>query len=146
MALDLLTQQTVRVVDGDGLNWEDAIRQAAQPLVDNGTVGDDYVEAMIDVVKDKGPYINIGPNIALAHSRPRASVKRIGLSLMKTNQPVNLVSDEHPVKLWFVLAATDSTSHLKVIQELSTVLMDADRTKKLLAATSVDDVLAILKD
>ncbi|HIW70498.1 MAG TPA: PTS sugar transporter subunit IIA [Candidatus Limosilactobacillus merdipullorum] len=146
MALDLLTQQTVQVVDGDGLNWEDAIRQAAQPLVDNGTVGDDYVEAMIDVVKDKGPYINIGPNIALAHSRPRASVKRIGLSLMKTNQPVNLVSDEHPVKLWFVLAATDSTSHLKVIQELSTVLMDADRTKKLLAATSVDDVLAILKD
>lgn len=146
MALDLLTQQTVQVVDGDGLNWEDAIRQAAQPLVDNGTVGDDYVEAMIDVVKDKGPYINIGPNIALAHSRPRASVKRIGLSLMKTNQPVNLVSDEHPVKLWFVLAATDSTSHLRVIQELSTVLMDADRTKKLLAATSVDDVLAILKD
>lgn len=146
MALDLLTQQTVQVVDGDGLNWEDAIRQAAQPLIDNGTVGDDYVEAMIDVVKDKGPYINIGPNIALAHSRPRASVKRIGLSLMKTNQPVNLVSDEHPVKLWFVLAATDSTSHLKVIQELSTVLMDADRTKKLLAATSVDDVLAILKD
>lgn len=146
MVLDLLTQQTVQVVDGDDLSWEDAIRKAAKPLVDNGTVGDDYVEAMIDVVKDKGPYINIGPNIALAHSRPRPSVKRIGLSLMKTNQPVNLVSDEHPVKLWFVLAATDSNSHLKVIQELSTVLMDADRTKKLLAATSVDDVLAILKD
>lgn len=146
MALDLLNQQTVQVVDGNDLNWQDAIRQAAKPLVDNGTVGDDYVEAMIDVVKDKGPYINIGPNIALAHSRPRPSVKKIGLSLMKTNQPVNLVSDEHPVKLWFVLAATDSTSHLKVIQELSTVLMDAERTKKLLAADSVDDILEILKD
>lgn len=146
MALDLLNQQTVQVVDGDDLKWEDAIRKAAKPLVDNGTVGDDYVEAMINVVKDKGPYINIGPNIALAHSRPRPSVKKIGLSLMKTNQPVDLVSDKHPIKLWFVLAATDSTSHLKVIQELSTVLMDADRTKQLLAATSVDEILEILKD
>ena len=101
---------------------------------------------MIDVVEDKGPYINIGPNIALAHARPRPSVKKIGLALMKTNKPVNLASDEHSVKLWFVLAATDSNSHLKVIQQLSTVLMDADRTKQLLAATSVDDVLATLKD
>lgn len=146
MALDLLDQQTVQVVDGSDLTWQDAIRQAAKPLVDNGTAGEDYVDAMIDVVEDKGPYINIGPNIALAHSRPRPSVKKVGLALMKTNQPVNLVSDEHPVKLWFILAATDSNSHLKVIQELSTVLMDADRTKQLLAATSVDDVLDILKD
>lgn len=145
MALDLLTKDTVQVVDGSDLSWEDAIKQAAQPLVDNGTVGDDYVQAMIDVVKEQGPYINIGPEIALAHSRPRASVKRIGLSLMKTNQDVDLVSKDHPVKLWFVLAATDSNSHLGVIQELSQVLMDPEKQKALLAAQSVDDVLDVLK-
>lgn len=145
MALDLLTKDTVQVVDGSDMNWEDAIKQAAQPLVANGTVGDDYVQAMIDVVKDQGPYINIGPEIALAHSRPRASVKHIGLALMKTNQDVNLVSKDHPVKLWFVLAATDSNSHLSVIQELSQVLMDPEKQKALLAAQSVDDILDVLK-
>lgn len=146
MALDLLNKATVQVLDGDTLNWQGAIRRAAKPLVDNGTVGEDYVQAMIDVVQEKGPYINIGPNIALAHSRPRPSVKRIGLSLLKTNEPIDLTSKDHPVKLWFVLAATDSTSHLKVIQELSTVLMDSERTAKLLAAESVDEILAVLKD
>ena len=146
MALDLLNSETVQVLDGDTLKWQGAIRRTAKPLVDNGTVGTDYVEAMIDVVQEKGPYINIGPNIALAHSRPRPSVKRIGLSLLKTNESVDLTSKDHPVKLWFVLAATDSTSHLKVIQELSQVLMDSERTNKLLAAKSVDEILDVLKD
>lgn len=145
MALDLLTKETVQVLDGDQLDWQTAIKTAAQPLVDNGTVGDDYVQAMIDVVEKQGPYINIGPEIALAHSRPRASVKHIGLSLLKTNDDVNLVTKDHPVKLWFVLAATDSNSHLGVIQQLSQALMDAERTKKLLAAQSVDEILDILK-
>lgn len=145
MALELLTKETVQVLEGNTLDWQSAIRQAAKPLVDNGTVGDDYVQAMIDVVEKQGPYINIGPEIALAHSRPRASVKRIGLSLLKTNSEVDLVNKDHPVKLWFVLAATDSNSHLSVIQQLSQVLMDTDRTQKLLAAKSTEEILDILK-
>lgn len=145
MALELLTKETVQVLEGDTLDWQSAIRQATKPLVDNGTVGDDYVQAMIDVVEKQGPYINIGPEIALAHSRPRASVKRIGLSLLKTNSEVDLVNKDHPVKLWFVLAATDSNSHLSVIQQLSQVLMDTDRTQKLLAAKSTKEILDILK-
>ena len=68
------------------------------------------------------------------------------MSLLKTNESVDLTSKDHPVKLWFVLAATDSTSHLKVIQELSQVLMDSERTNKLLAAKSVDEILDVLKD
>jgi PTS system ascorbate-specific IIA component len=145
LALELLTKETVQVLEGNTLDWQSAIRQAAKPLVDNGTVGDDYVQAMIDVVEKQGPYINIGPEIALAHSRPRASVKRIGLSLLKTNSEVDLVNKDHPVKLWFVLAATDSNSHLSVIQQLSQVLMDTDRTQKLLAAKSTEEILDILK-
>ena len=73
MELDLLNKQIVQVVDGRDLTWQDAIRKASQPLIDNGTVGNDYVDSMIDVVEEKGPYINIGPNIALAHARPRTN-------------------------------------------------------------------------
>ena len=144
MALELLNSQTIQVVDGEELDWKEAIQKAANPLVENGTIGTDYVDSMIQVVMDKGPYINIGPNIALAHSRPQESVKKVGLSLMKTNQPVNLLSDEHPVKLWFVLSAVDSTSHLSVIQELSKLLMNNQNLDQLLKAKTVDDILVVL--
>ncbi|WP_283583013.1 PTS sugar transporter subunit IIA [Limosilactobacillus difficilis] len=145
MALDLLTKDTIQVVEADHLNWQEAIRKAAQPLVDNGTIGKDYVNSMVEVVKKKGPYINIGPEIALAHSRPSQSVKRIGLALMKTKQDVDLVNKDHPIRLWFVLAAVDSTSHLEVIKELSQVLMDQSKQKALLNAQSVDEILQVLK-
>ena len=145
MAVDLLTKDTIQVVEADHLNWQEAIRKAAQPLVDNGTIGKDYVNSMVEVVKKKGPYINIGPEIALAHSRPSQSVKRIGLALMKTKQDVDLVNKDHPIRLWFVLAAVDSTSHLEVIKELSQVLMDQSKQKALLNAQSVDEILQVLK-
>lgn len=144
MALDLLDSQTVQVVDGEDLDWRMAIKKAADPLVQKKLVGNDYVDKMIQVVDEQGPYINIGPNIALAHARPCPSVKKVSLSLMKTNQPINLVNDQHPVRLWFVLAAVDSTSHLSVIQELSALLMNAENTQKLLEAESVEEILDVL--
>ena len=127
-----MDSQTVQVVDGKDLDWRMAIKKAADPLVQKKLVGNDYVDKMIQVVDEQGPYINIGPNIALAHARPCPSVKKVSLSLMKTNQPINLVNDQHPVRLWFVF------------QELSALLMNAENTQKLLEAESVEEILDVL--
>lgn len=143
MAVSYLTPTTVQLADGHDLDWPGAIKLAAQPLVDNHSIGADYVQSMIDVVKQQGPYINIGAEIALAHSRPSKSVKKVGLSLLKLTHDVNLIDDKHPVKLWFVLAATDDHSHLEVIKQLTQVLMDPDKNKQLLAATSKEQILAV---
>ncbi len=147
MALELLTRQTVQILDGTNLGWKEAIERAAAPLVEANKIGSDYVQSMVDVVKKQGPYINIGPEIALAHSRPTASVKEIGLALLKTNQDVNLLDDNsHPVKLWFVLAAVDSASHLEVIKELSQLLMQPEKVKQLLSADDVDEILRLVHE
>lgn len=141
---NLLNAHTIRVEDGDALTWEDAIREAAQPLVDLKYVENSYVDSMIDVVKSEGPYINIGPQVALAHARPNDSVHKIGLSLLKTNKSVDLVGEDHPVKLWFVLAATDSNSHLSVIQQLMLVLTNNDILNELLKAPTADKIIEVL--
>lgn len=141
---DLLNAHTIQIKDGGSYKWEDAIRKAAQPLVDLKFVENAYVDSMIDVVQEEGPYINIGPQIALAHARPNDNVHKIGLSLLKTNSSVDLVSEDHPVKLWFVLAATDSNSHLSVIQQLMAVLTNNDILNKLLEAKSVDELIEAL--
>ncbi|GKT04085.1 PTS sugar transporter subunit IIA [Furfurilactobacillus entadae] len=96
MLNEWLTDQTVQVVDASDLDWRAVIRLAAQPLVTNGSVTTDYVDAMVNVVEEQGPYINIGEHIALAHTRPEDGAKKISLALLKTAQPVSLVNDEHP--------------------------------------------------
>lgn len=143
--LDLLNAQTLQVADGSNLSWEEAITIAAQPLVDTNIIDPAYVDSIISVVKEKGPYMNIGPQIVLAHARPDSSVHGVGLSLLKTNSAVDFVDAKHPVKLWFVLTATDSQSHLGVIQQLMTLLTDKAAVQKVLEALSVGQILTILQ-
>ncbi|WP_047998561.1 PTS sugar transporter subunit IIA [Lactiplantibacillus herbarum] len=144
MLLDLVNSNTVQVVAGSDMNWKQAIRLAAEPLINNKTIENEYVNEMLKVVESEGPYINIGPNIALAHSRPAGNVHKIGLSILKTDTSINLVSDKHPINLWFVLAATDNNSHLSVIQELMEILTDESAVKAMLRAADKTEILNII--
>lgn len=137
--LDLLNAHTLQVADGSNLNWQEAIAIAAQPLVNAKIIEPAYIESMVRVINEKGPYMNIGPQIVLAHARPDDSVHGIGLSLLKTNAAVD------PVKLWFVLTAMDSQSHLSVIQQLMELLTDKKAVQRMLVAISVDELLTILR-
>ncbi|MBQ0834970.1 MULTISPECIES: PTS sugar transporter subunit IIA [Lactiplantibacillus] len=144
MLLDLLNVQTVQVVEGTDMDWQQAIKLAAEPLLSNKTIEKEYVSEMLNVVKSEGPYINIGPKIALAHSRPAGNVHKIGLSILKTNHSINLVNNDHPVNLWFVLAAVDNNSHLAVIKELMELLTDETAVADMLNATNESEILKII--
>ncbi|MBU7496045.1 PTS mannitol transporter subunit IIA [Lactiplantibacillus pentosus] len=144
MLLDLLNVQTVQVVEGTDMDWQQAIKLAAEPLLSNKTIEKEYVSEMLNVVKSEGPYINIGPKIALAHSRPAGNVHKIGLSILKTNHSINLVNNDHPVNLWFVLAAVDNNSHLAVIKELMELLTDKTAVADMLNATNESEILKII--
>lgn len=144
MLCDLLNKDTIQIDNTTHMNWEDAIRKAAIPLLKNNSIEDKYVDAMIDSVKDNGPYINIGQGIALAHSRPENGVHKIAVSLLRTHPAVNLVNEEHKIQLWFVLAAVDNNSHLRVIQQLAELLGDQEKIKQMLAADSIDELANII--
>lgn len=144
MLLDLLNVQTVQVVEGTDMDWQQAIKLAAEPLLSNKTIEKGYVSEILNVVKSEGPYINIGPKIALAHSRPTGNVHKIGLSILKTNHSINLVNNDHPVNLWFVLAAVDNNSHLAVIKELMELLTDKTAVADMLNATNESEILKII--
>ncbi|WP_304057327.1 PTS sugar transporter subunit IIA [Levilactobacillus namurensis] len=141
MLASLLTKDTIQIQNNTNLNWKEAIRQAASPLLEAGKVEESYVDSMIDVVEKNGPFINIGPHIALAHSRPEKGVNEMGMALMKVTPAINLVSVDHPITLFFVLAASDNTKHLKALQELATILQDDRRLKRLENAESVNDLV-----
>ncbi|WP_367294706.1 PTS sugar transporter subunit IIA [Levilactobacillus yonginensis] len=137
----LLTPDTVQVRQAGDIDWKEAIQLAATPLLTAGKVEQSYVDAMINVVEKNGPFINIGPHIALAHARPENGVNEMGMALMKVDPAINLVSDEHPITLFFVLAASDNTKHLEALQELATKLQDADSFARMEKATTVDELV-----
>lgn len=145
MLSELITSEMIQLTD-EKLNWEQAIQLAAQPLLEQGKIEETYIEAMINKVKQYGAFIHIGKNIALPHARPEDGVNELGMSLLKTAEPVLLLDDEkHAITLFICLAAVDNDAHLRALASLTKILSNAANLEKLLQATTKEDIQNILK-
>ncbi len=121
-------------------NWEEAITEVASPLLDRNIIEDRYVDAMVNSVKEHGPYIVIGDHLALAHARPEDGVNELGLSVATLEPPINFGNTEtDPVKIIFCLAAIDSYSHLNIIKSLINLLNDNSNLTDIKNSTSKTD-------
>ena len=114
-------------------NWEEALKISGSLLVDSGYIEEKYVEMTIDTVKEMGPYIVIGPGLALAHSRPDASVLKTGISLITLDEAIDFGSELGPVQVVITLAAKDSNTHIDKLQVIAGILSDEDNMRKVCA-------------
>ncbi|GGI32832.1 MULTISPECIES: PTS sugar transporter subunit IIA [Staphylococcus] len=144
MTLDVLTKDKIIVKDQVD-SWEEAIEFAAQPLLTQKYIESSYIDSMIQSVKTLGPYIVIAPHVAIAHARPGNDVHQVGLSLLKLDEAINFSTDSHYAELVFVLSATDSTSHLTVLQNLAQLLGQQENIEALLEASNEEEIINIIK-
>lgn len=144
--MELFSEQYVQYIDQEHVSWQNMIQMAGQPLLDDGLIAQEYVDEIITTCTEKGPYMNIGPNIVLAHARPLPSTKKAVMALLLSKQPAALLDDPaHTARLWIFLATPDDRSHIELIQKLATLLMDANRVQRVLAANSQEELLDSLR-
>ncbi len=137
---DALSADSIRV-GAIALDREHAIAMAGDLLVAGGRTTPDYTGQMIDALVEHGPYMVIAPGIALVHGRPSEVVLETGLSLVTLAQPVqfgNAAND--PVRLVIGLCAFDHSSHLGLMQELATFLMNDGYVNSLLNAVDSEQI------
>jgi mannitol/fructose-specific phosphotransferase system IIA component (Ntr-type) len=127
-------------------NWQEAIREAGKLLFDSGAVTAEYMEAMIKVAEELGPYIVIAPGIALPHAATEAGAKQTALSLIKLASPINFGNpDNDPVRLVFGLSAIDKKMHMLALQTLAELFLSKDLVDRLFKAESIDSVMEIFQ-
>ncbi|MBM7553933.1 BglG family transcription antiterminator [Thalassobacillus pellis] len=144
MLNELLTEQTIQFKDHVS-NWEEAVETAAQPLVEQQSIRPQYIEAMIDNVKELGPYIVIAPRIAIPHARPEAGVEKLGMSFLRLKQPVYFSDKEkHRAQLIIVLAAIDNQTHLKALAQLTEMLSMEENVERLISANDPESVIELI--
>lgn len=143
---DLLKEELIQQVDSVS-NWQDAVGLAAQPLLAHGYIEESYIQAMIASINETGPYIVLAPKVAVPHASPDAGVHQLGISLLQVKEPVDFSEDDDDkkVQLIFVLAAVDSTAHLRALQELALILDDEEAIDSLIAASDPREILAIIE-
>lgn len=126
-------------------DYEDAIKKVGQILVDTNSIKENYIQSMIDAIKQLGPYIVMAPGFALAHARPSEDVLKDDVSIITLKDPVCFNSINDPVYVIMCLAAKDSNSHIDLMQKIATVLMKGDTIENLKKVNSVEDVQKIFE-
>ncbi|WP_432663285.1 BglG family transcription antiterminator [Wukongibacter baidiensis] len=145
MLNNLLTPDSIQL-NVDAMDWEDAVYKGAKILLDKEYITKNYINGIINKVKEIGPYIVIAPGIALPHARPEEGVKKLSMSLITLKRPVEFGNEDNdPVKLLITLAAIDNETHLKALSQLMGLLNNGGDIKKILKADQKEEILDILE-
>ncbi|UOE44458.1 PTS sugar transporter subunit IIA [Agromyces larvae] len=132
-------------ISADAGDWRAAVRVAGRGLVRSGAARAEYTDRMIAVIEEFGAYVVIAPGLALAHARPGADVRRAGLSVATLATPVAFGHPHNdPVRVVIGLAVASADEHVTGVASLANVFNDPAAIGRLTAATSADEVRAVL--
>ena len=125
--------------------WEDVIRHGGQLMVDAGFTDPTYTEAMIDVVRDMGPYIVLAPGLAMPHARPEMGAKQVGAALVTLEKPIDFGSPENdPVSVAIFLCAPNKDEHIQLLTDIATLFEDEEFLDAAVNFESIEDVQSFL--
>ena len=127
--------------------WEDVIRHGGQLMVDAGFIEPTYTEAMIDVVRDMGPYIVLAPGLAMPHARPEMGAKQVGAALVTLEKPIDFGSPENdPVSVAIFLCAPNKDEHIQLLTDIATLFEDEEFLDAAVNFESLEDVQSFLAE
>jgi len=126
-------------------DWQDAIRAVGTLMVKDSAVEPRFIDAMIRVANEFGPYIVLAPGFAMPHARPEDGCIRSSMALITLAEPINFGNPQNdPVKVVVALAATDNKSHIEGLSDLAEVMSEESIVDKLANSKTVDEVLDIM--
>ena len=126
-------------------DWEDALRIGAGLLIDAGGAEPRYLEAMIKMVNELGPYVVLAPGLALGHAGPDAGAIKTSFSLITLQDPVNFgVPDNDPVDIVFSFAAPNKEEHMQALRQMAMFCCEQSRLDSIRSAKSPAEVRELL--
>ncbi len=138
----LITTQNITLEDSVSY-WEDAIQKGAHPLIESGSIEEEYVNRMIQY-SEQDSYIVIGPNIAIPHAAPEDGVNEVGMSLLRVKEGVRY-SNEFSIKLIVVIAAVDKQQHIHALMQLMRLASSEKDRNRMINANSAEEIYEIIK-
>ena len=143
--VELLTENMIRL-NVEAKDWHEALLFGGQLLVDAGGAEARYLDAMIEMVNEMGPYVVIAPGLALGHAGPDKGVNFTCFSLITLKTPVEFgIPENDPVDIIFSFAAPNKEEHMEALRGLALFCMEKENLDVLRAAQEVSEVQDALK-
>jgi mannitol PTS system EIICBA or EIICB component len=137
---DVLSRDSI-VLGGSARTRDDAIAEAGQLLVAAGAVDASYVEAMHE--REKSVSTHMGNGLAIPHgtNEAKGAIRRSALSFVRYDQGIDWNGKQADFVVGIAGAGDD---HLALLRSLAMVFADESQVARLRAATTADEVLAVL--
>lgn len=142
---DLLKAQSIQL-GAKPTDKPSAIRLLADLMEHGGNLAnkDEYLAAVF--TREESGSTGLGEGIATPHAKS-AGVAKAGLAAMTVPEGIDFDSlDGKPARIFFMIAAPEgeANTHVEVLSQLATMILDPDFKEALIAADSVDTFLALI--
>jgi len=114
-----LTDNKIKIIDRV-MNWEDAIIEISQVLINNGDIKEKYIDEIFNLIKEKGPYFIITPGVALVHSKPSDNVNNTSIGILISKNDI-IFENNRRVNIIIMLTLVDRKSHLSALADILTI-------------------------
>lgn len=133
-------------VDVSAANWQEAIRFAGDNLVSRGACTVEYVDTMVRLVSEVGPYVVVAPGIAIPHAPSPNGALKLAAAVVRLRAPVRFGHpDNDPVSLVIALSIPQKESAIALIEDITLLLLDRTTREGLKRIRSVEDLTRVLK-
>lgn len=142
MLSDFILEHKTFLLQAEAADWQDAVKQSVDLLIHTGCASPAYYDAILNAVKQFGPYFVIAPGIAMPHARPEQGALKLGYGLVCLKKPVafgHKIND--PVDIILCITAPDkqALNEQAIIQVMN--LFDNDEALAALRKAKTEDDL-----
>lgn len=139
---DIMYRDHLIRIDKD-IMWDEAIRLASVPLLKTNIITENYINEMIGLVRDYGPYIVIKNRIAIAHAKTEAEANALGTALLINKKNIQF-EDDLNIHYLFVISSSNPKEHLQILKDISMLASD-DIDLNALLDKNVDEIMEFIK-
>jgi transcriptional antiterminator/mannitol/fructose-specific phosphotransferase system IIA component (Ntr-type) len=142
----LLTEQFIRL-NLSCADWQAAVKECGNILLQNGYISSRYIDAMINNVIANGAYIIISPEFAMPHADLGAGAYRTGMSLIRLQEPVSFDAERKAeAKFVCCLSAVDYSTHIRALINLVNILANDKFNMDLKHAETPKDAANVIRE
>ncbi len=113
---DLLPENRI-ILKGKATNWEEAIKEAGNLLLEDDCIEEDYIEEMIKIVKEFGSYILFVPQVIFPHAKAKSKVKKTGFSLVVYKEGIEFL-DNNKINIVICFCSKNGREHLDSLVDI----------------------------
>jgi mannitol operon transcriptional antiterminator len=154
---DFLSEDRVVFIDQDGSisghqkqaddmePWMKALYSAGTPLIERGSIYQNYIRHIIERLKESGPYMFVTNELILAHARPENGVRHLDLSIGIVREGIPFGKGK-TARVILLLSPKDQQKHMGILRDIRKIFRNAGMVESLLKAKSAAQVCSILRD